>query len=151
VQFTFAMHLPMHKCLKARTVLGRTMHRILVIEDNEVNQELVARYLDLFGYAATLASDGSTGLSLAADAGNDFAAVLLDMNLPDIDGWEVARRLKANPQTRELPVIAVTAHAMLGDREKVLAAGCDDYVTKPIDFPILFQKLQVHICKAELV
>jgi two-component system, cell cycle response regulator DivK len=127
------------------------MPRILVIEDNEVNQELVARYLELFGYEVVLAADGCTGLDLAGNVDSNFAALLLDMNLPDLDGWEIARRLKANPTTRELPVIAVTAHAMIGDREKVLAAGCDDYVTKPIDFQLLFQKMQALICKAELV
>jgi CheY-like chemotaxis protein len=118
------------------------MPRILVIEDNEVNQELVARYLELFGYEVELAADGGSGLRLAGEPGRDFVAVLLDMNLPDIDGWEVAGRLKESPATCHLPIIAVTAHAMVGDREKVIAAGCDDYVTKPIDFKILLQKIE---------
>jgi two-component system cell cycle response regulator DivK len=127
------------------------MPRILVIEDNEVNQELVARYLELFGYEVELAADGCTGVRLAGEVEREFVAVLLDMNLPDIDGWEVARRLKDNAQTANLPIIAVTAHAMVGDREKVLQAGCDDYVTKPIDFKILLKKLEALVPKAELV
>jgi len=127
------------------------MPRILVIEDNEVNRELIARYLALFGYEVELAANGCTGIQLASDRGQDLVAVLLDMNLPDIDGWEVARRLKASLQTAHLPVIGVTAHAMVGDREKVLAAGCDDYVSKPIDFNALLQKLQIITSKAELV
>lgn len=126
------------------------MPRVLVIEDNEVNQDLVARYLRLFGYEVELASDGCSGIRLAAEADGDFVAVLLDMNLPDIDGWEVARRLKDGSQTTDLHVIAVTAHAMVGDREKVLAAGCDDYVTKPIDFNVLLDKLQNILPKTQL-
>jgi CheY-like chemotaxis protein len=125
------------------------MPHVLVIEDNEFNQDLLARYLSLFGYEVELAGTGSQGLELAAEG--DFVAVLLDMNLPDVDGWEIARRLKGDPRTASLPVIAVTAHAMVGDREKVLAAGCDDYVTKPIDFTTLLQKLHALAPKPELV
>lgn len=127
------------------------MPRVLVIEDNELNQELVARYLELFGYEVDLAADGCTGIQLASDRDRNYVAVLLDMNLPDIDGWEVARRLKASSLTADLFIIAVTAHAMIGDREKVLAAGCDEYVTKPIDFATLLQKLPTIAPKIELV
>jgi two-component system, cell cycle response regulator DivK len=127
------------------------MPRILVIEDNDVNQDLVTRYLELFGYEVELAADGCTGIQLAGERDRNIVAVLLDMDLPDIDGWEVARRLKGDSRTADLFVIAVTAHAMVGDREKVLAAGCDDYVTKPIDFAILLQKLQTVTSKTEHV
>lgn len=127
------------------------MPRVLVIEDNELNQELVARYLELFGYEVDVAADGCTGIRLASDRDRNYVAVLLDMNLPDIDGWEVARRLKASSLTADLFIIAVTAHAMIGDREKVLAAGCDEYVTKPIDFATLLQKLPTIAPKIELV
>ncbi len=127
------------------------MPRVLVIEDNELNQELVARYLELFGYEVDLAADGCTGIQLASDRDRNYVAALLDMNLPDIDGWEVARRLKASSLTADLFIIAVTAHAMIGDREKVLAAGCDEYVTKPIDFATLLQKLLTIAPKIELV
>jgi two-component system cell cycle response regulator DivK len=127
------------------------MPRVLVIEDSPLNQDLVARYLELFGYEVELTTHGFTGIQLAGERERNFVAVLLDMNLPDIDGWEVARRLKGNSRTADLPVIAVTAHAMVGDREKVLAAGCDDYLTKPIDFSLLLQKLQAVSPKTEFV
>lgn len=118
------------------------MSRILLIEDNESNQDLISRYLQLYEYEVTVANDGPSGLLAAQQHCSDIGLVLLDMNLPGIDGWEVARRLKADPATRSLPLIAVTAHAMVGDREKALTAGCDDYATKPIDFKALFRKMK---------
>jgi CheY-like chemotaxis protein len=110
----------------------------------------MARYLTLFGHQVTTARNGLTGLRLAQTAPGAFDVVLLDMNLPDLDGWEVARRLKNDARSSALPIIAVTAHAMVGDREKVLAAGCDDYATKPIDFAVLLNKIE-HLTQAELV
>lgn len=126
------------------------MSRVLLIEDNQVNQELIARYLQLFGHEVTTAGDGATALRHAQETADRFDVVLLDMNLPDVDGWEVAQRLKADARSARLPIIAVTAHAMVGDREKVLAAGCDDYTTKPIDFAVLMSKID-QITQAELV
>jgi CheY-like chemotaxis protein len=126
------------------------MPRVLLIEDNEVNQELIARYLQLFGHEVTIVGDGLTGLGRAQKCPAGFDVVLLDMNLPDLDGWEVARRMKADARSSRLPIIAVTAHAMVGDREKVLAAGCDDYTTKPIDFAVLMSKID-QILQVELV
>lgn len=125
----------------------RHMPRILLIEDLDANQDLIARYLNLFDYEVVLASDGATGLKKAQSATSEIDLVLLDMNLPEMDGWEVARRLKADESTRTLPVIAVTAHAMVGDREKGLSAGCDEYVTKPLDFTLLLDKIESLLCK----
>jgi CheY-like chemotaxis protein len=118
------------------------MPRILLIEDNDVNQDLICRYLELFEYEIVVAGDGQVGLATARRDASKIDVILMDMDLPVMDGWEVARRLKADGATRALPVIALTAHAMKGDREKALAAGCDDYVTKPIDFNELFDKIQ---------
>jgi CheY-like chemotaxis protein len=126
------------------------MSRVLLIEDNKVNQELIARYLQLFGHQVTIAGTGLAALQHAQESPAEFDVILLDMNLPDLDGWEVARRLKADLRSARLPIIAVTAHAMVGDREKVLAAGCDDYTTKPIDFAVLISKIE-QITQAEFV
>ena len=117
------------------------MTRILLIEDNEANQDLISRYLTLLDCHVTIARDGRAGLETALRERRNFDVVLLDMDLPEIDGWEVVRRLKASDQTLDLPVIALTAHAMVGDREKALQAGCDDYATKPIDFGSLLAKI----------
>jgi len=127
------------------------MGRILLIEDNEANQNLVVRYLGVFGHQVIVAGDAATGLALATKARGEIDLVLLDINLPDLDGWEVARRLKTAPVTRALPIIAVTAHAMVGDRETALAAGCDDYVTKPIEFKILVNTIQRLTCEASVL
>lgn len=120
------------------------MHRILLIEDHDANQDLIARYLELFDCDVECEGDGRSGLAAARLLANQLDVVLLDMNLPEIDGLEVARTLKAQEATRHLPVIAVTANAMVGDRELALAAGCDDYATKPIDFHSLIQKIQFY-------
>ena len=114
--------------------------KILLVEDNELNRDMLSRRLQRRGFEVELAEDGQQGLSLAETQQPDI--VLLDMSLPVIDGWEVARRLKAGPLTRAIPLIALTAHAMTGDREKALAAGCDDYDTKPIDFGLLVAKIE---------
>ncbi len=122
--------------------------KILLIEDNEPNRDLISRYLEIFGYEVTVARDGYDGLQKArADCGS-FDLILMDMSLPEMDGWEVARRLKADETTRSLPVIAITAHAMVQDREKALEAGCDEYATKPIDFQNLFSKIESLLSKA---
>ncbi len=114
--------------------------KILLVEDNEMNRDMLARRLARRGYAVTVAVDGEQGLDLArAEAP---ALVLMDMSLPGVDGWEATRRLKGAPETHGIPVIALTAHAMAGDREKALAAGCDDFDTKPIDFARLLQKIE---------
>jgi two-component system, cell cycle response regulator DivK len=126
------------------------MPRILLIEDLDTNQDLIARYLRLFEYEVVAASDGQAGLTRAQVERCEIDLVLLDMNLPKIDGWEVARQLKAGELTRSLPVIAVTAHAMVGDREKGLSAGCDEYVTKPLDFTDLLEKIE-SLLRKELI
>jgi|SRR4051794_35622121 two-component system cell cycle response regulator DivK len=123
------------------------MPQILLIEDNETNRDLVARYLKLFDYEVTIAVDGPTGLAKAESECANIDLILLDMNLQGMDGWNVARRLKSNDITKSLPIIAVTAHAMTGDREKTIAAGCDDYTTKPIDFKSLLEKIHSLMCK----
>jgi two-component system, cell cycle response regulator DivK len=123
------------------------MPRILLIEDFDANQDLISRYLRLFGYDVVAALDGEAGLTKARLERSEIDLVLLDMNLPQLDGWEVARQLKADESTRSLPVIAVTAHAMVGDREKGLSAGCDEYVTKPLDFTLLLEKIELLLCK----
>jgi CheY-like chemotaxis protein len=127
------------------------MRRILLIEDNESNRDIATRYLQLFDYEVTVAVDGRAGLRLAQANPDRFDLILMDMSLPEIDGWEVARRLKADEATSSLPVIAITAHAMAGDREKALAAGCDDYATKPLDFNTLFTKIEALSSKGSTI
>ena len=120
--------------------------KVLLVEDNESNRDLISRYLEHFDYEVTVAVDGTDGLQKARMDVGSIDVILMDMNLPEIDGWEVTRRLKADVATRDVPVIALTAHAMVGDREKALEAGCDDYATKPIDFKKLFRKIEA-LCK----
>ena len=121
------------------------MPRILLIEDNESNGDLISRYLALFDNQVQLAVNGQEGLGMAQADPSKFDLVLMDMNLPEIDGWEVTRRLKGNAETHALPVIAITAHAMVGDREKALAAGCDDYVPKPYSPRVLLAKIREYL------
>ena len=114
--------------------------KILLVEDNEMNRDMLSRRLQRRGYEMLIAVDGESGLALTrSDAP---ALVLMDMSLPGIDGWEVTRQLKADPATRAIPVIALTAHAMAGDREQALAAGCDDFDIKPIDLDRLLGKIE---------
>ena len=123
------------------TANGRTpMPKILLVEDNEMNRDMLSRRLQRKGYEVVLATDGQTGVDMAESEAPDI--VLMDMSLPVLDGWEATRRLKAKPTTRNVPVIALTAHAMSGDRDKALEAGCDDYDTKPIDLPRLLGKIE---------
>ena len=116
------------------------MARILLIEDNEMNRDMLSRRLQRRGYEVVTAVDGESGLALTKS--ETPTLVLMDMSLPGIDGWEATRRLKADPATRAIPVIALTAHAMAGDREQALAAGCDDFDIKPIDLDRLLGKIE---------
>jgi CheY-like chemotaxis protein len=116
------------------------MPRLLLVEDNEESRDGLSRHLRRKGYEVTTAVDGRQGLEAARAEPPDL--VLMDMSLPVLDGWEATRQLKTDPQTRHIPVIALTAHAMAGDREKALAAGCDDYDTKPVEFARLLGKIQ---------
>jgi two-component system, cell cycle response regulator DivK len=115
------------------------MKRILIVEDNEMNRDVLSRRLARRGYDVILATDGPHGLAMAAMHGPDL--ILMDLGLPEIDGWECTRRLKADESTRHIPVIALTAHAMVGDRQRALEAGCDEFDTKPIDFVGLLNKM----------
>ena len=115
------------------------MLKILLVEDNEMNRDMLSRRLQRRGYEVILAFDGESGVAMARTDAPDL--VLMDMSLPVLDGWEATRRLKADPATRHIPVIALTAHAMSSDRDKALEAGCDDYDTKPIELPRLLVKI----------
>jgi two-component system, cell cycle response regulator DivK len=116
------------------------MRKILIVEDNEMNREMLTRRLERRGYEVVIAVDGATGLDVARAGKPDL--ILMDMSLPVVDGWEATRLLKADQQLKEIPVIALTAHAMANDREKAIEAGCDDYDTKPIDLPRLLAKIE---------
>jgi CheY-like chemotaxis protein len=111
-----------------------------LVEDNEMNRDMLSRRLLRNGYEVVLAVDGGEGVAMARAQAPDL--ILMDMSLPGIDGWEATRQLKAEPGTREIPVIALTAHAMSGDRQKALSAGCDDFDTKPVELPRLLTKIQ---------
>jgi two-component system, cell cycle response regulator DivK len=116
------------------------MAKILLIEDNEANRDALSRHLKRRGYEVVMAVDGQQGIAMARSEAP--ALILMDMSLPVLDGWEATRQLKADPQTGSIPIIALTAHAMAGDRAKALEAGCDDYDTKPVEFPRLLAKIQ---------
>jgi CheY-like chemotaxis protein len=116
------------------------MAKILLVEDNEMNRDMLSRRLQRRGYQVVLAVDGQSGVEMAQDQTPDL--VLMDMSLQVLDGWEAARRLKATAPTKHIPIIALTAHAMSGDREKALDAGCDDYDTKPVELPRLLGKIE---------
>jgi CheY-like chemotaxis protein len=114
--------------------------KVLLVEDNEESRDGLARRLRRKGYETLLAVDGREAVRMAGAEAPDL--ILMDMSLPGLDGWEATRQLKAAPQTRGIPVIALTAHAMAGDREKALEAGCDDYDTKPVEFARLLGKME---------
>ena len=114
--------------------------RLLLVEDNAMNRDMLSRRLQRAGFDTLLAQDGAQALEQIA--AQRPGLVLLDMNLPIVDGWSVCRRVRANPQLRDIPIIALTAHAMAEDRDRALAAGCDDYATKPVDFPALLDKIR---------
>jgi len=122
------------------------MARILLVEDNDMSRDMLSRRLQRKGHQVLLAGDGMQAILMAESEVPDL--ILLDMSLPVIDGWEAARRLKASPATAAVPIIALTAHAMTGDREKALAAGCDDYDTKPVDFALLLAKIDTLLTRA---
>jgi two-component system, cell cycle response regulator DivK len=115
------------------------MSKILLVEDNEMNRDMLSRRLTRRGYEVLIAVDGAAGVSMAMAENPDL--ILMDMSLPIMDGWEATRKIKANPTTKSIPTIALTAHAMAGDREKALEAGCDDYDTKPIELSRLLEKI----------
>ena len=113
--------------------------KILYIEDNEDNVYMLRRRLERAGFAVVIASNGTSGIAMASSEQPDL--ILMDLSLPDVDGWEATRRIKANPATKHIPVIAITANAMTGDKDKALAAGCDDFDTKPIELERLLAKM----------
>jgi CheY-like chemotaxis protein len=121
------------------------MAKILLIEDNEMNRDMLSRRLVKRGYEVVVAVDGQEGVEKARS--EIPALVLMDMSLPVLDGWEATRALRADPATRSIPVIALTAHAMAGDRERALAAGCDDFDTKPIELERLLGKIEVLLAR----
>lgn len=121
------------------------MPKILYVEDNEDNIFMLTRRLKQQGFEVLVARDGEEGVAMAAAEAPDL--ILMDLGLPVLDGWEATRRLKAGPETRAIPVIAISAHAMDGDREKALAAGCDDYDTKPVSLARLLEKIRAALAK----
>jgi len=121
------------------------MPKILLVEDNEMNRDMLSRRLIRRGYEVAIAIDGQQGLAMAQSESPDL--ILMDMSLPLIDGWEATRTLKGAIETKQIPVIALTAHAMSTDRDKAMEAGCDDYDTKPIELPRLLGKIEALIGK----
>jgi two-component system, cell cycle response regulator DivK len=116
------------------------MPTILIVEDNELNRDMLSRRLERRGYDTLLAVDGEQGLEVARRIQPHL--ILMDMSLPVLDGWEATKRLKSSPETAAIPIVALTAHAMSGDRERALEAGCDEYDTKPVEFPRLVLKIE---------
>ena len=121
------------------------MSKILLVEDNEMNRDMLSRRLGRRGHQVVIAVDGEQGVQMARSIAPDL--FLMDMDLPVLDGWEATRQLKAAPETQAIPIIALTAHAMMGDREKAIDAGCDDYDTKPIEFSRLIEKIEAALAK----
>ena len=121
------------------------MPRILLVEDNEMNRDMLSRRLERRGYAVTIAVDGQQGVAMAQSESPDV--ILMDMSLPVMDGWEATRTLKSSPETKDLPIIALTAHAMSTGRDKAMEAGCDDYDTKPIELTRLLAKIEALIAR----
>jgi two-component system, cell cycle response regulator DivK len=119
---------------------GGMMATILLVEDNEMNYDMLSRRLQRKGYDVLIATDGQAGVEMAR--AKMPALILMDMSLPVLDGWEATRQLKAAAETRAIPIIALTAHAMAGDRDQALAAGCDDYDSKPVEFERLLDKIK---------
>ena len=123
------------------------MPRILVVEDNEMNRDILCRRLARRGFEVVCAVDARSGIEMARSADARPDLVVMDMRLPDLEGWQATRELRADPATRHIPVIALTAHAMDGDREVALGAGCDDYDTKPVDMERLLQKINALLAR----
>ena len=115
------------------------MPKVLIVEDNEMNRDMLSRRLERRGFTVVIAIDGAQGVAMSKTELPDI--VLMDMSLPVMNGWEATRAIKADPTTQHMPVIALTAHSMAGDREKAMAAGCDDYDTKPVELPRLLEKM----------
>ncbi len=120
--------------------MGKQVTKILLVEDNEMNRDMLSRRLVRKKYEVLVAVDGRESVEVARSEAPDL--ILMDMSLPVMDGWEATRQLKASPETQAIPIIALTAHAMSGDREKAMAAGCDDYDTKPVELPRLLGKIE---------
>jgi CheY-like chemotaxis protein len=120
--------------------MENAMPKILLVEDNEMNRDMLSRRLSRNGFEITIAVDGRQGVEMAASEKPDL--ILMDMSLPVMNGWEATQKVKADPATSAIPVIALTAHAMNDDRDKAIAAGCDDFDTKPVDLPRLLQKIK---------
>ncbi len=123
------------------------MSKILLVEDNEMNRDMLSRRLIRRGYDVTMAEDGEKGVELASSERPDI--ILMDLSLPIIDGWEATRRIKANETTKAIPVIALTAHVMKSDEEKAINAGCDDYDTKPVDLKRLIEKIELALIRKD--
>lgn len=123
------------------------MPKILYVEDDEMNRDMLSRRLERRGYTVILALSGDEGIAKANSEAPDL--ILMDLSLPILDGWEASRRLKASPLTKSIPIIALTAHAMAGDREKSLQAGCDDYDSKPIELPRLLGKIEALLDRSQ--
>ena len=119
---------------------GGNLAKVLLVEDNEMNRDMLSRRLARRGYFVVVAKDGLEGVSMATHETPDI--ILMDMSLPEIDGWEATRRIKAAPETASIPIVALTAHAMASDREKALEAGCDDFDTKPVELSRLLEKME---------
>ena len=121
------------------------MTRILYVEDNDDNIYMLTRRLRRKGYDVVVATDGEKGVEMSLSAAPSL--ILMDLSLPVVDGWEAAKRIKSAPETRNIPIVALSAHAMEGDRENAIAAGCDDYDTKPVDFARLLAKIETLLSK----
>ena len=121
------------------------MPKVLVVEDNEMNRDMLTRRLERRGYEVVVSVDGEDAVNKAQSELPDI--ILMDMDLPVLDGWAATRNLKGAPETKSIPVIALTAHAMAGDREKAMEAGCDDYDTKPVEFSRLIEKMETLLSK----
>ena len=119
------------------------MPKILLVEDNEMNRDMLSRRLVRNGFEVVIAVDGQQGLAMATSESPDV--ILMDMSLPVMDGWEATRRVKTDPVTKSIPVIALTANALVEDRERAMAAGCDDFDTKPVELPRLLEKIRAHL------
>ncbi len=124
------------------------MPKILLIEDNEQNRDALARRLQRRGYDVIMAADGQQGIAMAQSELPDL--ILMDLNLPDVDGWEATRIIKKTPKTQAIPIMAMTAHAIAGDQERALQAGCDDYHAKPVEFTRLLEQIEALLKKMPL-
>jgi CheY-like chemotaxis protein len=123
------------------------MPKILIVEDNQENRDALSRRLERRGYSVIIATDGRAGVTMAQEEHPDL--ILMDLNLPDVDGWEATRMIKAGAQTAAIPIIALTAHAIAGDEQRALQVGCDDYHSKPVEFPRLLGQIEALLNTAQ--